>query len=58
MLISSDTNFDFDDDFNEVRDEEIFEEEFEYEIEENELLSYMSEFYTKNPKKLPNSIIF
>ena len=55
---SDDLNFVFDDDFNEVRDEEIFEEEFEYEIEENELLSYMSEFYTKNPKKLPNSIIF
>lgn len=45
-----------------LNDDESYEEEFDYSddflIDEDEVISFLNEYYMINPKKLPNSELF
>jgi len=49
-------NFGFYDD--EFDDDEVFEEELKIELDEDELISFLNEYYEINPKSLPKPELY
>jgi hypothetical protein len=55
FVLESDTFGFYDDEFNE---EDLFEEESKIELDEDELISFLNEYYEINPKSLPKAELY
>jgi len=55
FVLESDTFGFYDDEFDE---EDLFEEESKIELDEDELISFLNEYYEINPKSLPKAELY
>ena len=56
FVLESDTFGFYDSEFDE--DEELFEEDSKIELDEDELISFLNEYYEINPKSLPKAELY
>lgn len=55
FILESDYFEFYDDEFEEDNEEDLYEEKTKIELDEDELLSFLNEYYTVNPESLPKA---